>query len=224
MYLVCNHKNKLLYNEVKDYAAHLKMINTSGVNLIICPSYPFFYNFGGYTLGAQNVSFKNEEMTGEITAKQLKSLYVRYVIIAHPERRESESIIKAKISNAKSEGLNVIYCISDNYKNLQDAEELIKNGIDNVGYLLDENDLIAYEPLWAIGTPDNVDYEYISSVIDIIKQNTNLSILYGGGVDDTTVDNLLSLNKLDGFLVSNASLDINKLNNIIIKMTKFDKK
>jgi triosephosphate isomerase len=119
--------------------------------------------------------------------------------------------------------MNVIYCISDNYKNIDDARELIAANLDRIHYLLDENDLIAYEPLWAIGSPDNVDYQYISDVMDVIRENTNLKVLYGGGVDDKNIDNLLALRKLDGFLVSNASLDINKLQVIISKMTNFDK-
>ena len=224
MYLICNHKNKLTYNEVKEYSTQLKSINTRGLNFVVCPSYPFFYNFGGFTLGAQNVSFKNDDMTGEITAKQLRSLFVKYVIIAHPERKDSENVIIKKINNAKSEGMNVIYCLSDNYKDIDDATRLIEDNLSSIEYLLGDGDIIAYEPLWAIGNPSSVDYEYISNVIDIIRKNTKLDIIYGGGVDDTTVDNLLKLNKLDGFLVSNSSLNVVKLQNIIDKMTKFDTK
>ena len=115
MYLICNLKNKLTYNEVKEYIKKLKEVDTSKVDFIICPSIPYIYNFIDYTLASQDITaYENETITGEITGKQLSSLLVKYVMIGHVERRkylnENIDILINKIKNANENNLKVIYC------------------------------------------------------------------------------------------------------------------
>ena len=222
-YLICNHKNKLTYNEVKRCVNELASIDTSKVNFIVCPSLPYVYNFIDYKIGAQDVSGFEETLTGEITAKQLKSLMVEYVIIGHAERRyllnENNEAFISKIKMANKYNLKVIYCVTENEMFLDEAKEIIKQDLQVMKEYLKNNAIIAYEPKWAIGSDIELDIDYISEVIKLIKDTVNNEVIYGGHVTDKNVDNLLKIEEINGFLISNSSLDSNILQNIISKMS-----
>lgn len=222
-YLICNHKNKLTYNEVKRCVNELKKINISKVNFVVCPSLPYIYNFVEYKLGAQDVSGFDETLTGEITARQLKSLMVDYVIIGHTERKcllnENNEILINKIKMANKYNIKVIYCVTENEMFLEDAKEVIKQDLELMKKYLKDDAIIAYEPKWAIGSDIELDIDYISEVIKLIKDTVNNEVIYGGHVTDKNVDNLLKIEEINGFLISNSSLDSNILQNIISKMS-----
>ena len=222
-YLICNHKNKLTYNEVKRCVSDLKNIDTSKVEFIVCPSLPYIYNFIDYKLGAQDVSGFDETLTGEITARQLKSLMVKCVIIGHTERRdllnENNDILIKKIKMANEYDLKVIYCVTENEMFLDDAKEVIKQDLEIMKEYLKEDAIIAYEPKWAIGKDVNLDTDYICKVVESIKESVNNEVIYGGHVTDKNIEELLKIDGINGFLISNSSLDFNVLQNIISKMT-----
>lgn len=222
-YLICNHKNKLTYDEVKQYINELKKIDTSKVNFVICPSTIYLPLFSDYTLGSQDVSAYSDCVTGEITAEQLKSLGVSYVLIGHAERRgylkEDKKVLKAKIEQANLNHLKVVYCISEEEKNFNDAKRKIKKELLWMKKYLTEDTLIAYEPKWAIGKDIELDIDYISKILSFIKSLMNQDVLYGGSVNEKTIDSILMVKNLSGFLLSNSALNLNVLQNVMNKIS-----
>jgi len=234
-YLVCNFKNKLLKDDILKYNKSLVDIETK-VKLVLCPPsiYLDMFDKSGYELGAQDISsFMDKTITGEIEATQVKSMGAKYVIVGHSERRIYKHEINIdfinKINNAVENGLNVIYCIGEtlnekeNGRTYEVLEKQISEVLNNVEI---KNIMIAYEPVWAIGTgkvpeADEIK-ENIKFINDIImeKYEEKLDILYGGSVNDTNIGELCTIKGLNGFLVGGASLDPNKVKGMLIEMEK----
>ena len=234
-YLVCNFKNKLLKDDVLIYNRNIGDIETK-TKLVLCPPsiYLGMFDKSGYELGVQDISsFMDKTITGEIEASQVKSLGAKYVIVGHSERRIYKHEINIdfinKINNAIENGLNIIYCIGETLSEKEDGrtyevlEKQISEVLNNVEI---KNMMIAYEPVWAIGTgkvPEvNEIKENIKFINDIImeKYEEKLDILYGGSVNDTNIGDLCNIKGLSGFLVGGASLDTNKVKGMLIEMEK----
>ena len=192
-YLICNHKNKLTYNELKKYTNGLKNIDTSKVKFVVCPSLPYIYNFIDYELCSQDISQYEEVITGETTGKQLKELLIKYVLIGHAERRkylkENNEVLIRKIKMANKNDIKVIYCVTEEENDLDSAKRKIKEYIDSVNLYLKDDAIIAYEPIWAIGNDLELDYNYINEIISYIKELTNKEVIYGGSVNEKNIDN-----------------------------------
>lgn len=222
-YLICNHKNKLTYNELKKYTNGLKNIDTSKVKFIVCPSLPYIYNFIDYELCSQDISQYEEVITGETTGKQLKELLIKYVLIGHAERRkylkENNEVLIRKIKMANKNDIKVIYCVTEEENDLDSAKRKIKEYIDSVNLYLKDDAIIAYEPIWAIGNDLELDYNYINEIISYIKELTNKEVIYGGSVNEKNIDNFINNPQIEGFLISNSGLDLDKLSQIINKMS-----
>lgn len=223
MYLICNHKNRLSYKEVKEYTKKLKDIKKNNLDLIIAPSLPYIYNFIDYTLASQDISiYEDEIITGEVTGRQLKSLAIEYVILGHPERRkyyyETIDVLKRKIENANKNNIKVIYCFTDSGKNLSESKNNLKEEYNDIKDILKDNAIVAYEPLWAISREKELDYEYINEIIEYLSIMTSRKVLYGGSVDEINVERLLKIRNIGGFLISNSSLDTTVLQKIIDKI------
>lgn len=234
-YLVCNFKNKLLKDDILKYNKSLVDIETK-VKLVLCPPsiYLDMFDKSGYELGVQDISsFMDKTITGEIEATQVKSMGAKYVIVGHSERRIYRHEINIdfinKINNAIENGLNIIYCIGEtlnekeNGRTYEVLEKQISEVLNNVEI---KNIMIAYEPVWAIGTgkvpeADEIK-ENIKFINDIImeKYEEKLDILYGGSVNDTNIGELCTIKGLNGFLVGGASLDPNKVKGMLIEMEK----
>ncbi len=222
-YLICNHKNKLTYNELKKYTNGLKNIDTSKVKFVVCPSLPYIYNFIDYELCSQDISQYEEVITGETTGKQLKELLIKYVLIGHAERRkylkENNEVLIRKIKMANKNDIKVIYCVTEEESDLDSAKRKIKEYIDSVNLYLKDDAIIAYEPIWAIGNDLELDYNYINEIISYIKELTNKEVIYGGSVNEKNIDNFINNSQIEGFLISNSGLDLDKLSQIINKMS-----
>lgn len=239
-YLVCNLKANKLKDEYIEYETEINKLNLNDlVELIICPSTPFLYIFNNdtYKLGSQDVSqFDLGNHTGENSAAQLESLNVKYSLIGHSERRtffkEEENTIISKIKKAYHNHIQPIYFIGETIedKRKKIETEIIKkqlvNIIDKVPDYKREKMLIVYEPIWAIGTGEIPTKEEIEIRITYIKKllkekyNLNLPVLYGGSVNETNIDSLLSINILDGFVLGESSQEIRTLNTIYQKIQK----
>ncbi len=192
-------------------------------------------------LGAQNLYFENNgAFTGEISAPMLRSVGCKFVIIGHSERRqifnEDNITINKKIKKAIEFNLKPILCIGETLKERENGitNEIVKNQIEKGLEGISENQLkdviIAYEPVWAIGTGKTATPEEANDVHKFIRnlisekysQNAaeNLIIQYGGSVKPENAFELLSMENIDGALVGGASLNADSFIQIIEEADK----
>lgn len=232
--VVGNLKMNMMYDDIKSYIGSLKK-EVSSENVVICPTSIYLPYFLGnnYSLGVQNTSVASEgAYTGELSPKQAYSMGVKYSIIGHSERRihfkEDDSLINKKIIEAIKNKLTVILCIGESQSEriMRKTEQIIKrqiiNDLQNLDADMFDNVIIAYEPVWAIGsniTPTNQDIigttKYIKGAVESLYNYPNIKVIYGGSVNEKNIKELNKIEEIDGFLVGGASLDINKLTKII---------
>ncbi|MGB5593374.1 MAG: triose-phosphate isomerase [Crocosphaera sp.] len=169
-------------------------------------------------LGAQNVHWEDKgAYTGEISGPMLTELSVDYVVIGHSERRqyfgETDETVNLRVIAAQRHGLTPILCVGETkqQRDAGEAERVIINQLKRGLVGVDQNNLvIAYEPIWAIGTGDTCDASEANSIIGIIRQqlsNKNVTIQYGGSVKPDNIDEIMAQSDIDGALVGGASLD-----------------
>ncbi len=175
----------------------------------------------GVTTSSQDCFFEDQgAFTGEISPMILKSLGVKYCIIGHSERRklgDTDEIINKKIKAAIKNGLIPILCVGETLEQKQSGqkEEVLKNQIikdlENTSQLTQL--IIAYEPVWAIGTglAENSDeaektIEFILNLVKQIIPGIEIKMIYGGSVDAANIDDFVSKNIIQGALVGGSSL------------------
>lgn len=212
-------------------------------DVVICP--PFTSLFSVYDLiknsniklGAQNIHYKDEgAYTGEISASMIKSAGCEFVILGHSERRqyfyETDETVNLKIKKALEFSITPIVCVGET---LQQRESVIhENVVENqvINCLKDisseqlENVIIAYEPVWAIGTghtatPEQANsmHKKIRNVIENLYSSTSadsIKILYGGSVNEKNSKDLFSQSDIDGGLIGGASLKPDSFTAIIL--------
>ncbi len=169
-------------------------------------------------LGAQNVHWEDEgAFTGEIAGSMLTEIGVRYVIVGHSERRqyfgETDETVNKRLLTAQRHGLTPILCVGET-KQQRDAGETelliatqLKKDLVNVDQ---QNLIIAYEPIWAIGTGDTCETLEANRVIGLIRSQLTVSdvpIQYGGSVKPNNIDEIMAQPEIDGALVGGASLE-----------------
>lgn len=233
MIIALNNKSNLTKEEFIEYQKQLLSIQSSSSEIILCPTstYLALYNLNNIKLGAQNVS-KDEigAHTGEIAAAQLASLNVKYCIVGHSERRqelkESSEDTNKKIKNLFSKNIKPILCVGETKeeKELGKTTSLIKEqlmiAIKDLSEDEKNNIIIAYEPIWSIGTGLIPTIEDIEEVLSLIKEILpNAKCLYGGSANDENIDYLKTSNLIDGYLLGGLSLKPEKLQ-IFIKKTE----
>lgn len=231
---------KRLFNLVK---RGLKKIRN--VEVAICP--PFVYLSGikstvsGIKLGGQNCFWKEKgAYTGEVSPKQLSSLGCCYVILGHSERRgyfgETDEVVNKKIKAAILTKLNPIFCIGETKKEREkgQTEEIlnsqIKKGLKKILRREIKNLVVAYEPVWAIGTGKPCDVEEaqkmgllarkIIAKIYSFSIADNLRILYGGSVNSKNASSYIKEANFQGLLVGGASLDSKEFIKIVKVVSK----
>jgi triosephosphate isomerase len=169
-------------------------------------------------LGAQNVHWAEEgAYTGEISTSMLVELGVRYVVIGHSERRqyfgETDETVNLRLKAAQTAGLIPILCVGESKEQRQarETEALIISQLEKGLVGVDQSNLvIAYEPIWAIGTGDTCESIEANRVISLIRsqlKNPHVPILYGGSVKPGNIDEIMAQSEIDGALVGGASLD-----------------
>ena len=202
------------------------------IKIIYCPPNtlinPMFIKFKNSKIevGAQNCHELDRPgaFTGSVNSMMLRNVGAKYVIIGHSENRkkgETNKLINLKIKSALKSGLKIIFCIGET---IQEKRKKITNQILNnqikigLNKIKDKkNIIIAYEPVWSIGTGIIPKPRELSETIKFIKKKKNYKVLYGGSVNPKNLDNFRSINVIDGFLVGGASQNPKKFIDIIKK-------
>ena len=238
--IVANWKcNPISQEEAKNIFEGIKTgIEDTNAEVVICP--PFVHSAGlkGLTIGAQNCFWEDRgAFTGEISAAMLKDLGVEYVLIGHSERRkyfgETDEIVNKKIKKAIEAGLKVIFCIGETAEE-RDAdrknevlERQIKQGLDGISNFQFpiSNLVVAYEPVWAIGTGNNCSVQETKESVDYIRKfvkelalsgvEGDTRILYGGSVKSENSGAYIKDAGTNGLLVGGASLSAEEFVKIV---------
>lgn len=168
-------------------------------------------------LGAQNIHWEDSgAYTGEISGPMLAEYGIRYVVVGHSERRqyfgETDATVNLRLKAAQRHNLTPILCVGET-KQQRDAgetEQVIFSQLEKDLVDVDQNNLvIAYEPIWAIGTGDTCEASEANRVIGLIRKqltNSNVTIQYGGSVKPDNIDEIMAQPEIDGALVGGASL------------------
>ena len=211
------------------------------IKVVICPNYldiEDFYKKSSKThkkilIGAQNLSSETEgAFTGQISGKMLRNIGASYSIVGHSECRlqgEDDETILKKVQTAIECELIPILCIGENQEEYSKGrtENKIKHQLtENLFPLknLSKSVLIAYEPIYAIGSGIAVQNEHLKEVSllikDLVRDNLeiDLTLIYGGSVTSESAKNLAKVDGIDGFLVGNASLDPKEFANIALSL------
>lgn len=223
------HETATLIEELKTRLEDFK----NEVGVVICPPFPSLVVakslLGGspMKLGAQNMSERDDgAFTGEVSSRMLKAIGCEYVILGHSERRqyfkEADELVNAKVKKALAAGLTPIICIGETLQEREGGitDRVITTQVKGVLRELSSEQLgkciIAYEPVWAIGTGKTATPEQANQVHVLIRKlvgqmySWNLAeglvIQYGGSVNDKNARELLSRPDIDGALIGGASL------------------
>ena len=202
--IIANHKMNMDAKEISTYLSELGKIDTK--NVVICPTsiyIPYFLK-KKFKVGIQNTFIhESGSYTGEVSPKQARSLGVSYTILGHSERRiyldETDTFINKKVLEALANGLKVILCIGETLeeKNMLKTDRILKRQVINAlrDVELVDNVIIAYEPIWAIGTgivPSNKEISstisYIKTIIDNLYHDNDVKIIYGGSVTEKNIN------------------------------------
>jgi len=221
------------------------MLNIDDVEVIFCPPFSALFNIdvvlknAPYKLGAQNCHWeKDGAFTGEISVSMLENCGVDYVILGHSERRhifnESDEWINKKVKSVQNGGLKPILCIGETLDQRKSNEtedvlyQQLKEGLNEVEKL--DDIVIAYEPVWAIGTGETATIEQVAEAHKWVRNilsnfysqdiADDTSILYGGSVKPENAGELFEIKDVNGFLIGGASLKINPFKEIILTVNK----
>lgn len=169
-------------------------------------------------LGAQNIHWEDRgAYTGEISGSMLTEIGVNYAIVGHSERRqyfgETDETVNLRLKAAQKYGITPILCVGETkaQRDAGETENVIINQLKQD--LVDVNQrnlVIAYEPIWAIGTGDTCESQEANRVIGVIRQqldNKDVTIQYGGSVKPDNIDEIMAQSEIDGVLVGGASLE-----------------
>jgi triosephosphate isomerase len=212
-----------------DLAGRLKGAGPVAFDMLVCPPFPLLFLVGEaiadspLSLGGQDCAPKTSGAhTGDVAPTMLKDAGCRFVILGHSERRadhgESDAVVNAKAVAAHKEGLVAIICVGETeaQRDAGQADAVVSGqlaGSIPAGATA-ENTVVAYEPVWAIGTgktatPDDVKamHAHIRAELDgKIAESTKVRILYGGSVKPNNAAELMAVENVDGALVGGASL------------------
>ena len=221
------------FKELGDYPSNFK-----DRDIVIAPSIPYLLLSGekrdkSVKLAAQDIYPETKgAFTGQVGSEMLKDLDAEFVIIGHSERRhimnESLEMIRKKVTFSQQEGFKIIYCVGETLSQRQKnelfavIEKQLSDAFDNNLNISEENLIIAYEPVWAIGTgvvAKKEEAEEMHKFIrDYMKNRYNMEnvrILYGGSVKPENVKELLLMPNIDGALVGGASLKASSFKKLI---------
>ena len=232
-FCIANWKMNKNIDESIDFLNKLKNkdLSISNSQVIICPSFlSLSINHeknNKINFGAQNVSYSDRgSFTGEISINMLENINCEWVIIGHSERRilfnEKDVDVSNKIKIVYDSSLSPILCIGESLQQKNNnqtdiiLETQIQSAFSKINFKKDKNILIAYEPVWAIGTGVAAEIDVIEKNMKLIKKiinkistnNCNIYLLYGGSVNEDNAADIFNLTDVNGFLIGGASLEV----------------
>lgn len=238
-----NWKMNMLPNEAIEFIEKLApLVKDTENEVILCVPYTdLFYALltaqgTNIKIGAQNMHFEEKgAYTGEVSGKMLKSINVEYVIIGHSERRqyfaETDETVNKKVKAAFENGLKPIVCVGETLEQREEGKafdvitEQTKLALEGLAKEQVENTIIAYEPIWAIGTGKTATKEDANDAIKKIREKIveiygqkvadRVIIQYGGSVKSTNAKELFEMSDIDGGLVGGASLNPDEFSRIV---------
>ena len=242
MYFIANWKMHGNLSSIKSINSVVRLSKSrkySKVKIIYCPPYTLIDAFVKITkkskiyIGAQNCHFEQGygPYTGSISAQMIKDIGSKFVIVGHSENRrqgETDYKINLKINSAIKSNLKVIFCIGEtlkekkNKKTFNVLKKQIKNGLKKINK--SENLIVAYEPVWSIGTgliPSSEELtkniNKIKKIIKPLKNSKKIKIVYGGSVNTANAKDLAKIPGIGGFLIGGSSINSKKFIDIIKK-------
>jgi triosephosphate isomerase len=223
------------------------LFNIDNVEIVLCPPFTSLSDVKdvildtNIILGGQNMHWESEgAFTGEVSAKMLKTLGCKYVVIGHSERRtyfgETNGTVNKKVKSAIIEGLFPIMCVGERLEERESGKTFdvvslhVEKGLLNVDKKEISNIVIAYEPVWAIGTGRNATPHEAEEVHKFIREllakkydkeiSESIRIQYGGSVKPDNIESLIKEKDIDGALVGGASLKEESFVDIVKKSSK----
>jgi triosephosphate isomerase len=211
------------------------------VEILICPAFTALYEVNNeikgsnINLGAQNLFWEVKgAFTGEVSASMIKAVGCSYVIIGHSERRqyfgETDKTINKKTKAALAANITPIVCVGETLKEREDnvtfsvIEKQVRNGLSDLTFQQASLTVIAYEPVWAIGTGKTASPDHAQEVHSFVRKiyaqmykesAEKMRILYGGSINPGNVSDLMKKFDIDGGLVGGASLEAESFTKII---------
>lgn len=232
-----NWKSNETFNQaddlINDIAEGLRAFDSTDVDVIVCPPFPYLELVQDaaedveFFVGAQNVSkFDNGAYTGEVSAQMLQSMNVDYCIVGHSERRkyffETNQDVAEKVNKLLALDITPIVCVGESLedreagKHFDVIKEQVSQGLFHLSAEAMEKVIIAYEPVWAIGTGKTATKEQAQEIHAFIRKMLaekyfddtaqEISILYGGSCNAKNAKDLFAQQDVDGGLIGGASL------------------
>ena len=217
-------------------------INGNNVKVMIAPAFTFLQTavkqIDGYDIEVISQNVNNNDSgayTGEVSTKMLKSIGVNTTLIGHSERRayynEDDELLLNKLKHSIECGMNVIFCFGEELsdRKSQNHFNIVKNQLDNTVMKVDKNSwkkiILAYEPVWAIGTGETASAEQAQEMHEYVRKcisesfgkeiSNNVSILYGGSVKPNNASEIFSKKDVDGGLIGGAALNASDFSKIV---------
>ncbi len=222
-------------NSLDKVIEFLKSNKKNELKIVYCPPNTLIQSFvkklkkTKIEVGAQNChhSYDYGAYTGQVNSYMLKNIGSKYIILGHSENRqlgETDDLINLKIKSAIKSGLKVIFCIGETLKQRKEKKtyQILKKQIDKglKSIKNKSNIILAYEPVWSIGTGVVPKEKNLIETISFIKSRfikKNTKILYGGSVNSDNIEKLKKIHNIDGFLIGGASQNPKKFIDIIQK-------
>lgn len=243
--IVGNWKMKLSIKESVALADQITHLAEPGKRVVVCPSFVSMYPVhqkllaGSVLLGAQDCFWQEQgAFTGEISAASLAELGCRYVIVGHSERRqflkETNFMFNKKIQAVIAAGMVPVLCVGETLEQRQSgaADHIIiqqlQEAFEGIELAARQHLVIAYEPVWVIGSGRSIDpseaahaaqliWQTMIDIFPLSEQREMIQIIYGGSVDATDVRSFIALPEISGVLVGGASLDASHFTRIVQK-------
>ena len=227
MIIAANLKTNFTRKKTNEYINELDSFldkNSISQDVLVFPTASSLDIFDGKVdVGVQNAyATKNGAFTGEIGLEQIEEFCIKTILIGHSERRhilnESQKVIAEKFNFYKELGFKIVYCVGEPKDIRESGKDIMMDYISEQYVGIDttyKNLIIAYEPVWAIGTGLIPTLEDISDIHSELKFKSTAPLLYGGSVKVANAEDVLSIENVDGILVGSAALKVEDFKTMI---------